>query len=355
MTTGTEEANGDYKKGARQIMVELLRTGPGILLLETEEEKILQEYFTGKDPQEPLCLMEAFSRATEGETIVLLTSVHADVRRKSEEKNALIIKESPSVILSELLNDRMSSFVYHSRIVSRTIIMRTMGNMEKVFQELQEDFGGKEGSIMEFINSNLERGVIVALTDKSLNRQVNLGDIYMEKCLHVNANYFTIFKELRANALKYLNTGLGNKVWYEMDIRIYDMYAHFQLHFERLMQVLTEFEMGIVLGSTWSKDYPKMLLAVDVYSVRFFTFYEPKYIKKILMSMEYVDDGTRIVDYDLYMGRKKISWRQMAADKKATREGLSMAYRRETLSNLTPDELKKLYAIEEKVMATRIV
>ena len=336
-------------------MVELLRTGPGILLLETEEVIKLQDYFLSKEPQDPLSLMDAFSMGTEGETIVLLTSAQTDVYRKSEEKNALILKESPSVILSELLNDKMSSLVYHSRIVSRTIIMRTMGDMEKVFEELKEDYGGKEGSSMEFINSNLESGVIVALTDKSLNRQVTLGDIYMEKCLHVNENYFTIFKELRSNALKYMNIGLGNKVWYEMDIRIYDMYAHFQLHYERLMNVLTEFEMGIVLGSTWSKDYPKMLLAVDVYSVRFFTFYEPKYIKKILMSMEYVDDGTRIVDYDLYMGKKKVSWRDMTKDKKATREGLSMAYRKETLSNLTPDELKKLYAMEEKVLSTRNV
>ena len=242
-----------------------------------------------------------------------------------------------------------------TKLVSRTIIMRTMGNMERVFDELLEDYHGIEGSIMEFINSNLEQGVIIALTDKSLNRQVNLGDIYMEKCLLISDNYFTVFKELRSNALRYLNSGLNNKVWYEMDIRIYDMYAHFQLHFERLMNVLTEFEMGIVLGSTWSKDYPKMLLAVDVYSVRFFTFYEPKYIKKILMSMEYVDDGTRIVDYDLYMGKKKISWRDMTKDKKATREGLSMAYRKETLSNLTPEELRKLYAIEEKVLKTREV
>jgi hypothetical protein len=336
-------------------MVELLRTGPGILLLETEEELKLKRYFLSKNPQEPLCLMEAFSKGTEGETIVVLTTTHTDVSRGSEEKNAVILKESPSVILSELINDQMSSHIFHSCIVSRTIIMRTMGDMGKVFQELKNDYSGKEGNIMEFINSNLERGVIVCLTDKSLNRQVTLGDIYMEKCLHVNDNYFTIFKELRSNALKYLNIGLGNKVWYEMDIRIYDMYTHFKLHYERLMNVLTEFEMGIVLGSTWSKDYPKMLLAVDVYSVNFFTFYEPSYIKKILMSMEYVDDGTRIVDYDLYMGKKKISWRDLTKDKKATREELAMKYRKETLSNLTPDELEKLYAMEERVMETRTI
>jgi hypothetical protein len=32
-----------------------------------------------------------------------------------------------------------------------------------------------------------------------------------------------------------------------------------------------------------------------------------------------------------------------------------MTYRKETLSNLTPDELKKLYAMEEKVLSTRNV
>ena len=334
-------------------MVELLRTGPGILLMEGKDEEALRAYFT-KEEGAFYTLMDAFSLATEGETIVLLASKDEEVERRSTLKNCVVIKVEPSVILANVLNEGMAYAIHHTKIVSRTIIMRAMGQLDKVFHELAMDYEGKEGSIMDFINSNLEQGIIVALTDKSLNRQVTLGDIYMEKCLHVNENYFALFKELRSNALKYLNTGLGNKVWYEMDIRIYDMYAHFQLHFERLMDVLTEFEMGIVLGSSWSKDYPKMLLAVDVYSVRFFTFYEPQYIKKILMAMEYVDDGTRIVDYDLYMGRKKISWRDLTKDRKATREGLSMAYRKETLENLTEVERKKLYLMEEKVLKTRV-
>jgi len=334
-------------------MVELLRTGPGIVLIETHEEDKLQEFYGVSPEQGMFSLLDAFSFATEGETIVLITPDDHKVLRSSDDRYAVVIPDEPSVILSNLINSGMSAFVNKTKIVSRTIIMRTMGDMERVFDELQEDYHGIEGSIMEFINSNLEQGVIIALTDKSLNRQVTLGDIYMEKCLLINENYFTIFKELRSNALKYLNSGLGNKVWYEMDIRIYDMYGAFKLHFERLINVLTELEMGIVLGSSWSKDYPKMLLAVDVYSVRFFSFYEPHYIKKVLLGMEYVDDGTRIVDYDLYMGKKKISWRELTKDRKMTRDILGMQYRKETLSNLTREEALKIYDMEAKVMETR--
>jgi len=335
-------------------MVELLRTGPGIVLIETHEKEKLQKFYGVSPSLGMFSLEDAFSTATEGETIVLITPDDRKVLRSSEDRNAVILPDEPSVILSNLISSGMSSFVNKTKIVSRTIIMRTMGDMERVFDELQEDYHGIEGSIMEFINSNLEQGVIIALTDKSLNRQVTLGDIYMEKCLLINVNYFTIFKELRSNALKYLNSGLGNKVWYEMDIRIYDMYGAFKLHYERLINVLTELEMGIVLGSSWSKDYPKMLLAVDVYSVRFFSFYEPHYIKKVLLGMEYVDDGTRIVDYDLYMGKKKISWRDLTKDRKMTRDILGMQYRKETLSNLTHEEEMKIYEMEEKVMKTRI-
>lgn len=334
-------------------MVELLRTGSGILLIDSQEDDRLREYFSADSGQGPFSLMDAFSFATEGETIVLLTSSDEKVLKGSDEKNALVIADEPAVILAGLINSGLACSITRTKIVSRTIIMRTMGDMEKVFDELQETYHGEEGSLMEFINSNLEQGVIIALTDKSLNRQVTLSDIYMEKCLLVNDNYFTIYKELRSNALKYLNSGLKNKIWYEMDIRIYDMYGAFQLHFDRLMNVLTELEMGIVLGSTWTKDYPKMLLAVDVYSVRFFTFYEPKYIKKILLGMEYVDDGTRIVDYDLYMGRKKISWRDLTKDRKMTRDDLGLYFRKETMSNLTQLEAKKIYEMEEKVMESR--
>lgn len=334
-------------------MVELLRTGPGILLIDTQEEERLRTYFGVTSTQGLFSLMDAFSFATEGETIVLLASSDERVVRASDEKNALVITDEPSVILAGLINSGFACSINRTKIVSRTIIMRAMGDMEKVFDELQEDYEGVEGSLMEFINSNLEQGVIIALTDKSLNRQVTLSDIYMEKCLLVSDNYFTLYKELRSNALRYLNSGLKNRVWYEMDIRIYDMYGAFQLHFDRLMNVLTELEMGIVLGSTWSKDYPKMLLAVDVYSVRFFTFYEPSYIKKILLGMEYVDDGTRIVDYDLYMGKKKVSWRGLTTDKKMTRDELGLHFRKETLSNLTHLEVKKIYEMEEKVMESR--
>lgn len=334
-------------------MVELLRTGPGILLIDTQEEERLRTYFRVTSAQGLFSLMDAFSFATEGETIVLLASSDERVVRASDEKNALVITDEPSVILAGLINSGFACSIRRTKIVSRTIIMRAMGDMEKVFDELQEDYKGVEGSLMEFINSNLEQGVIIALTDKSLNRQVTLSDIYMEKCLLVSDNYFTLYKELRSNALRYLNSGLKNRVWYEMDIRIYDMYGAFQLHFDRLMNVLTELEMGIVLGSTWSKDYPKMLLAVDVYSVRFFTFYEPSYIKKILLGMEYVDDGTRIVDYDLYMGKKKVSWRTLTTDRKMTRDELGLHFRKETLSNLTQLEVKKIYEMEEKVMESR--
>ena len=334
-------------------MVELLRTGPGILLIDSQEEDRLRAYFNVDSAQGLLSLMDAFSFATEGETIVLLASSDEKVLKGSDEKNALVLSDEPTVILAGLINSGLACAITKTKIVSRTIIMRAMGDMEKVFDELQDNYQGIEGSLMEFINSNLEQGVIIALTDKSLNRQVTLGDIYMEKCLLVNENYFTLYKELRSNALKYLNSGLKNKIWYEMDIRIYDMYGAFQLHFDRLMNVLTELEMGIVLGSTWTKDYPKMLLAVDVYSVRFFTFYEPKYIKKILLGMEYVDDGTRIVDYDLYMGRKKISWRDLTKDKKMTRDELGLHFRKETMSNLTHQEVKKIYEMEEKVMESR--
>jgi len=334
-------------------MVELLRTGPGILLIDSQEEDRLRQHFSENSAEGPLSLMDAFSFATEGETIVLLASSDEKVLKGSDEKNALVLTDEPTVILAGLINSGLACAITRTRIVSRTIIMRSMGDMEKVFDELQENYRGVEGSLMEFINSNLEQGVIIALTDKSLNRQVTLGDIYMEKCLLVNENYFTIYKELRSNALKYLNSGLKNKIWYEMDIRIYDMYGAFQLHFDRLMNVLTELEMGIVLGSAWTKDYPKMLLAVDVYSVRFFTFYEPKYIKKILLGMEYVDDGTRIVDYDLYMGRKKISWRDLTKDRKTTRDELGLYFRKETMSNLTHQEVKKIHEMEEKVMESR--
>jgi hypothetical protein len=336
-------------------MVELIRNGSGIVLVVTGHEDRLLEYF-GKDALGGrYTLNEAFGKAGEENTILVFAEDEAEERIEEavEGKHAIILNGSPADVLSRFINDDLVKLVKKTEIMNRSIIIRAIGDLDKVFQELKEDYNGTEGNILDFLHHDYDQGVIIALTDKSLNKQVELQDFYQNKCLLVDSDYYSVFKDLRANALKYLNTGIGNCDWYELEIKIYDVFGEFKLHLERLIHVLTDLEVGIILGQTWSKDYPKMLMSVDVYRVRFFTFYLPEKIKRILLGLEHLEDGTRIVDYDLFHNRKKISWRQAVTERRLERSEASNRYREEILAGLSPEGVQELLELEAKILETR--
>lgn len=334
-------------------MVELIRNGSGIILVVTEHEDRLWEYFEKEAIGGRYSLNEAFGKAGEENTILVFTTDEQKIEETVDAKHSMILKGEAADILSRFINNDLVRLVKKTKIMTRSIILRAIGDLEKVFQELKGDYHGVEGNIIDFLHNEYDHGVIIALTDQSLNKQVELQDFYQDKCLLVDTDYYSLFKDLRANALKYLNTGIGNTDWYELEIKIYDVFGEFKLHLERLIHVLTDLEVGIILGQTWSKDYPKMLMSVDVYRVRFFTFYHPDKIKRILLGLEHLEDGTRIVDYDLFHNRKKISWRTAVTERRVERSEASNRYREEILAGLSPQGVEELLDLEAKILESR--
>jgi hypothetical protein len=181
---------------------------------------------------------------------------------------------------------------------------------------------------------------------------MSLNDIY-EKVLFMEERYYPLLKSLRSHALKYLNMGIANKDWYEIEIRIFDRYSAYKLHYERLLNVIENLELGIILGESWGKDHPRPMMLVEVYRVRFFTFYSPVYIKRILLGMEYLEDGTRIIDYDIYYNRKKLDWTETVESGIKSRHLLGIKYREEILSKLSEPEKGKMHMLEESILHTR--
>ncbi|HSN66458.1 MAG TPA: hypothetical protein VLS94_07445, partial [Fusibacter sp.] len=158
----------------------------------------------------------------------------------------------------------------------------------------------------------------------------------------------------RMHGLQYLNVGISNKDWFEIEIRIFDRYSAYKLHYDRLLEVIESLELGYVLGESWSKDYPRLFMSVVVYRIRFFTFNEPSMIKNMLLGMEYLSDGTRIVDYDVYYNQKKLYWTDQREKKDpATRHLLGLKYREEILSRLSQESVDKLTRLEEEIIRTR--
>jgi len=279
-------------------MFSLVRSGPKMLLLESSDIEGLKNYMIEQfDAVVEHEFDSAFERTNEDFTILFLTNQMKDIVNENDIIDILVVAEESDVVLCKLINDQQTALIGKIRTAPHIIMVRAMGDLEKVIHEIHEDNGGLFGTFMELLNSGKEKGTLVAVTDKPMHRNMRVNDLY-EKCLYIDQNFYSLFKMLRLHALKYLNKGLGNKDWYEIEIRIYDRYSAYNLHYERLASILDFLELGIILGESWTKDYPRFMMAVGVYRLRFFTFHDPKYIKKMLVGMEHLEDGTRIVDYD---------------------------------------------------------
>ena len=100
----------------------------------------------------------------------------------------MLIKEEPDVILCELMNDGKSELISKARIAPRILILRAIGEMDKVIEEIKSDYEGEVGSFIDILDNNNERGTIIALTDKPLHRKMCLKDLY-EKSLFIKYRY----------------------------------------------------------------------------------------------------------------------------------------------------------------------
>ncbi|MGI6584742.1 MAG: hypothetical protein ACOX3L_02100 [Lutisporaceae bacterium] len=334
-------------------MLSLVRGGPKILLFESSRIEELSDYFIQEKGAEAYNSDDAFENAGENHTILFITEKITEVVNFNKTNNGFLIEEEPDVILCNMLNDNKLHLVSKSRIATRIIVLRAMGDLERVVKDISEDYQCVEGNAWDIINSRDEKGTLVVITDKPLHRNISYKrDIY-NKSLYVKEKYRPLIRSLRSRALKYLNNGLGNKDWHELEIRIYDKYGKFDLHYNRLLDVMEALEIGIILGASWGKDYPRPMLAIEIYRVRFFTYYDPIYIKKILLGLEYLDDDTRIVDYDLFYKRKKLYWAKTIEKGIGERHLIAAKYRKEILSKLSATQTKKLREIEQDILASR--
>ena len=67
--------------------------------------------------------------------------------------------------------------------------------------------------------------------------------------LFVEMDLPAIEKHFRIHALEYLNLALGNKDWYELNIKIYDSYQNFDLHYKRLLYIVEHFHTSRLLST----------------------------------------------------------------------------------------------------------
>lgn len=332
-------------------MLSIFRSGPKVIIIESSLVELVRNCLVDDFQAERHDIDTAFEKSTENTTIIFLTNKRKDVIKPVDVRDVLFFQNQAESILCRIINDKKYDIVSSARIAPRTIIMKTFGNTDKVIDQIVHDYDAKVGDFIEILENN-NKGTIIAFTQRQLNEPVNLSDLHARSIL-IDKDYPSVMRKLKIHDLKYLNIGFDNKDWYELIIKIYDSYGEYMLHYQRLLKILEHLEVGFILGEAWGKDAATVFLSVGVYRIRFFTYYEPKDIKKILLGLEYLEDGTRIVDFDLYHKRRKVYWTDVMKKKVKNKEELSSIYRGEIFSQINDKVKEEVFEMEKQILDTR--
>ncbi|WP_432409005.1 hypothetical protein [Wukongibacter sp. M2B1] len=332
-------------------MLSIFRSGPKIIVLECLEISKTRDYLIEEFKAKDYDINTAFEKSTENTTIIFMTNKKKDLIRDKDIGKVLFLENQAETVLCKIINDKRCDLILKSRMAPRIIIMKTFGNTDKVIDQLIEDYQGESGDFNEILE-NTNQGTVITFTQKKIGEPISISDLH-GRAVHINSDYPKVMRKLKIHDLKYLNMGFDNKDWYELVIKIYDSYGEYMLHYERLLKVLEHLEVGFILGEAWGKDAATVFLSVGVYRIRFFTYHEPKDIKKILLGLEYLDDGTRIVDLDLYHKRRKIYWTDVMQKSLRDKEELSKVYREEIFSQINHKTQKEIIEMEKKILTTR--
>ncbi|KXG75732.1 hypothetical protein AN619_14860 [Thermotalea metallivorans] len=312
--------------------------------------KIMIEHFHGVVAD----IDSAFEISGEDDTIVFLTDPGKKKAELSDVKSTIVVPLPSDDLFSALINIKATQYIEDSHISPGLLIMRTVGDHEKIIESVCETYHGQILSFSECLNRGTSNQTIISFTNQPVNRKLSLKDIHPKHVL-VDMDVHKLYRKMRSQVLRFFNEGFQDKNWYDLEIRIYDRYSQYMNHYERLSFVLDVLDVGLILGESWGKDHPRFLMSVMVYQIRLFTLLDPIEIKRILIGLEHLEDGTRIIDLDLIYKGNKIEWPR-AIEKNNTaksRNELGKTYRGEILKKLDKEEKALLQEMEKKILKSR--
>lgn len=259
----------------------------------------------------------------------------------------LVIHKRLEEVLVGLLRLKEVAKIKDIRLTPTMIVMRTTGDVEKYIEAVNKDVQGEIIS-NDDIHEKYGQGTMIIFTNKKIRGPLGPND-FQDKTIYSQKNHGDLIQYLDKRRVKYINASIDNKDWAELSIKIYDSYEQYDLHYQRLAYILNELDCGLILGESWGRDAALSFLSVGIYKIRLFTYLEPKEIKKITLGLEYLENGDRVVDYDIYSKRKKYFWTDVRTDEIKKRDPLGLYYRRRLVDELNEDVLVELRLLEKKI------
>ena len=322
-------------------MLSLVRSGPTIIKIKANSDPLrliesIERISFSRETNE----IESYNNAGEGDTLVFF------YRENEEDLSTYQTTMPPTTVLSNIIQQNLCSEVDDIQITPPNIMMRLLGNIDAGIDKIAVDFNAREAERNELVHFMDEKAVLVNFTMAPLNRLVPLNEFY-KRALLIDKPYGHLLVYLRAKAQEYLSIAMGGPDLKELEITLFDAMDQFNLHYQRLIATLQGLDFGIVTGEDWIPEYTIGLRKSEVYSVRLLSPFSGRELKQICIGLEYNQQGERVVDFDVYEGKKKIGW---AAERKnfsgLTRKEIGSVYR-EKLMNRLPAEAKTFLIILE--------
>lgn len=317
----------------------LLRFGPSILFLRTSDIKKTEEQISEIFGVSKTSANEALRKSGEFETILFITCI--EEKKTIPHENAFLIKKRASLVLKEILNRSIP--VERVDVECAILLMRIPKNLERALKVISEKYNGRIVSFEEGLIEGEEEDTLLVLTDKKLSSPIELGDI--KGSILVSAKFLEFYRDLIIDLPILLNKILPD--WNEITIKLYDTAKRYEKHIERLLLVIEDLDLGFIVSEGWDWDYPRPFMRVPIYKLKLLTWEDPMRIKFLLKGLEY-KEYNRLVDIDVFVENKKISWTKIAKGFDSKFE-LAKAAREELEKLLSGEAKKRLYKMEAEL------
>lgn len=333
-----------------------VRSGPHIVIVEPVDPNsfinYLKLHFDGRRVEDnTLKFNEIVSELQSDQTLIYITDSGVENIVKIDVTNCIIIDVSPQAIMMSLINMKMCDMIRFIRKSPRTVFMKLIGDPEQTIREISVDFEG----IIEFTNSvfnNHSEGTIILFTKGNIHKRLRESELYNE-AVYTTKMFSEVINTLDHHSLKYVNRNVKEDLWVELIIKIQDDGEAYKTQYERLMMVLDQLDVGIVLKESWGEEGIKIFSSCEVYELTLFTYLKPLEVKKILFALEFLENGERIVNYDLYQKRKKIHWDDLKEAGITDQSKLSAHYRQLLYEGLDQDDIHRLIGYDDFLFASR--
>lgn len=270
------------------------------------------------------------------------------LEQKKPRERLVLIQGPPDEIFAELINGGMAPLITRTDLAPGTLLMRLTGKIDRALKKIKDEFGARE-IIPDFLLPPSEREeTALFFTRRPLSQALGLDDLY-PLGLMIPGERTTLFPVLREKAREYLEEALEGQKWTEAEVRIYDVYGHYDVQVNRFLVAFRDLELGIVAEEGWGKDYPLAMMSIPIYKLRLFTPLSKGEIKRLAMGLEFHPDGTRLADIDVFENGTRLNWSDFKGKGTlSTRPEVISHLRRELHSRLSEKALAQVLALEEE-------